>query len=130
MEYNKVIDIFFFKEKEKDDTPVITTGAIIWGTLLRSFLFITISFFVINRYMLQDYVLMFIFLMWFLVAMPAYKAYQDYNKDAEKFKEDTLCGSCRYFERSAQLCKILDKHPTRTFIPCEGLSWEPNGYEE
>lgn len=130
MDFNKIIDLFFFKEKEKDNTPVITTGAIIWGTLLRSFLFIIISFFVIRKYMLYDYIILFIFLLWFLVAMPAYKSYKDYNIDVDKFKDDTLCGSCRYFERSAQLCKILDQHPTRNHIPCEGLSWEPITYED
>lgn len=128
MNSKNIIDLFFFKEK-KDGKPEVTTGAIIWGTLLRSFLILIISFFIIKKYFLYDYLIILIFILWFFVGFPAYKAYQNFNKEMENFSESTLCGSCRYFEKSAQLCKIYDQHPTKDIIPCEGLNWEPKQFD-
>lgn len=130
MESKNIVDIFFFKEKEKGGNPVVTTGAIIWGSLLRTFLIIVISFFIVRKYMLYEHIYVLIFVLWFFVALPAYKAYQSFNKEMDEFSESTLCGSCRYFEKSAQLCKIYDQHPTKDFVPCEGSSWELKSYEE
>lgn len=130
MDFQKIIDLFFFKEKDTGDNAVITTGAIIWGTLLRSFILMVVSTILIRKYMLYDYIYFLIFILWFFIAMPAYKAYQNFDKDMEDFTESTLCGTCRNFEKSAQLCKIYDQHPTKNFIPCDGLSWEPKTYEE
>lgn len=130
MEIKNIVDIFFFKEKESDGRPKVTTGAIILGSLLRTFLILTISFFIIKKYFLYDYILLLIFIIWFFVAMPAYQAYQNFNKDMEDFSESTLCGTCKYFDKSAQLCKIYDEHPTKDYIPCEGSSWEPKSYED
>ena len=130
MEIKNIVDIFFFKEKESGGRPKVTTGAIILGSLLRTFLILTISFFIIKKYFLYDYILLLIFIIWFFVAMPAYQAYQNFNKDMEDFSESTLCGTCKYFDKSAQLCKIYDEHPTKEYIPCEGSSWEPKSYED
>ncbi len=130
MEFNKIVDIFFFKEKAENGRPVVTTGAIILGSLLRTFIILALSYFLVRKYMLYDYIIMLIFILWFLVAMPAYKAYQGFNTEMEKFKESTLCGTCKHFEKSAQLCKIYDEHPTKDYIPCDGLNWEPKSYED
>jgi len=130
MDSKSLLDLFFFKEKEKDNKPVITTGAIVWGTLLRSFILMIIAFFAVKKYMLYDHIFLIIFIIWLFVAMPAYNAYKNFDKEMEEFQDTTLCGTCVHFEKSAQLCKIYDQHPTKEFVPCEGQSWEPKSYED
>jgi hypothetical protein len=52
-----------------------------------------------------------------------YHLFLDRNKE---ILDSTLCSSCKNFERTAVLCSVCDKHPTREYLPCEGLQWEPN----
>ena len=51
-----------------------------------------------------------------------YKLFKSKNKDV---LESTLCSTCTHFDESAVLCMLHDKHPTKVFLPCEGLDWEP-----
>ncbi len=69
------------------------------------------------------------FFVWLVALYPAYKQYTEYNNRIEDFLEDTLCGKCKHFEPSGQLCKLLDVHVTKNSVPCEGLSWEPKSFE-
>ena len=71
---------------------------------------------------------------WTLVIMSVYgvihPAVIQYKLFIEKNKEilyNTLCSSCKHFEKSAVLCSIHDKHPALNFLPCEGVDWEPDG---
>ena len=52
-----------------------------------------------------------------------YKLFRSKNKDV---LESTLCSTCKNFDESAVLCLLHDKHPTKIFLPCDGLDWEPN----
>jgi fatty acid desaturase len=51
-----------------------------------------------------------------------YRLFTERNKD---IIEDTLCSSCENFDKSAVLCLKHDKHPTKDYIPCEGIDWFP-----
>jgi hypothetical protein len=58
-----------------------------------------------------------------------------YNLFMEKNKEiihNTLCSSCKYFDKSAVLCLKHDQHPTLDNLPCGGIDWEmkENDYEQ
>lgn len=134
MEWDKIIDLFNFKSVSKDylgnEQPQITIGSIVWGTLFRSFIIITLSFLVFEYTDNYDNWWFALFVLWFFAAMPAYSAYTNFQKDIVDFSDSTLCGSCRNFDKSAQLCKIYDQHPTDDFIPCEGNDWEPKTYED
>ncbi len=55
-----------------------------------------------------------------------YKLFQSKNKE---IIESTLCSSCKHFDRSAVLCMLYDKHPTKIVLPCGGNDWEPKSIE-
>lgn len=51
-----------------------------------------------------------------------YRFFYEANKE---IIENTLCSSCKYFDKTAVLCMKYDKHPTLEELPCEGNDWEP-----
>ena len=126
---DKLIDTFMFREGTEDADgelqPVVTTGSIVWGVILRSAILMILCFFFFNEFQLQNYWYLTAFLLWLGAAYPAWRQHKKFQERMEKMKESTLCGSCLHFDFTSQLCKILDEHPTRDYIPCEGLSWEP-----
>lgn len=126
---DKIIDALMFREGSEEDSlsnePVITTGSIVWGVLLRSFIIIIISVFIIQKFSMQEYWWGAFFLIWVFAAFPAYRQYQKFNQRMEDFQESTLCGSCRHFELTGQLCRLYDEHVSKNYLPCEGQNWEP-----
>lgn len=125
--------MFFFRTPSEEDDyqePKITVGAIVFGALLRSALLILFSFFGVEYLDMRGMWWITAFLIWFLAIYPAYKQYEQYQKRIANFQQDTLCGKCKHFEPSSQLCKILDVHVTRNEPPCEGELWEPISYED
>lgn len=126
---NKLTDLLMFRQPTEEDSqrtePLVTTGSILWGVLLRSaILILIISLFLESLSMRQHWWLM-LFALWFLVAYPAWLQYKKFQERIQNFQKETLCGSCKHFEANSQLCKIYDQHVSTEFIPCEGLSWEP-----
>ena len=134
VDYNKIFDVFMFRQESPDDSnstePVVTTGSIVWGVIIRAAIIIFASMFIIKYYELERYWWYVFFLLWFLVAWPAYRQYQNFHKRMEKFQEETLCGSCRHFDSTGQRCKLFDEHVSTNYIPCNGESWEPKSYED
>lgn len=131
----KLIDLFMFREgTEEDDAgssqPIITMGSIVWGLILRSSILVFLSFLLVNNLEYRRYWFVALFLIWFLALFPGWRQFQIYQKRIKKFSDETLCGSCKHFEETGQLCRILDEHPTQNNIPCEGMSWEPKTFEE
>lgn len=62
-----------------------------------------------------------------VVLHPAMVQYRLFKENNQEIIESTLCTSCKYFDKTAVLCLKLDEHPTREYLPCEGLGWEPTG---
>ncbi len=129
MDTEKIKNILMFREASDDDNsstqPIVTTGSIVWGILIRASIIIFLSIVIFQYYELYKYWWYVLFLMWFLVAWPAYRQFQAFNKRIDKFEEETLCGTCRHFEKSGQFCRIYDEHVSSDYIPCDGSSWEP-----
>jgi glucan phosphoethanolaminetransferase (alkaline phosphatase superfamily) len=117
-------------EDNHNSKPTVTFGSIVWGVLLRSFIVISAILLILDYLHYDVNVWVIIFALWLLVAYPAYKQYTKFNQRMKKFKEETLCGSCKYFNRDAQLCSIYDEHVSEDYIPCEGESWEPRIFED
>lgn len=130
----KIIDLLMFRETDDEsdaaNVPVITTGSIVWGLLLRSFIIVFLSFLLISYFQAYQYWWYSGFFLWLFAAYPAYRQYQSYSKKIEIIEEETLCGSCRNFDPSNQMCKIYDEHVSSDYIPCEGQSWEPKTFED
>ncbi len=113
------------ENEEGERTPVITTGSIVWGIILRTSIIVAISFFLVTRIDTKEIYWICLFLVWMLAFYPGWRQFNIFRESIAKMQEETLCGSCRHFEPSSQLCKILDEHPTKDYVPCDGLSWEP-----
>ncbi|MGA7719886.1 MAG: hypothetical protein WCA84_01790 [Ignavibacteriaceae bacterium] len=56
-------------------------------------------------------------------AVVHYRLFKSKNKD---ILESTLCSTCEHFDETAVLCMLHDKHPSKIFLPCEGLDWVPS----
>ncbi len=131
--FDKIKDALMFREGSFEDNyttePKVTLGSIIWGILLRTGLIIgavmLIEILFFKRINVNWYIVF--FLMWVFVAFPAYRQYRKFDERIDDLEESTLCGSCRYFIKDSQLCRLYDEHISIDFIPCEGESWEPGG---
>ncbi len=129
MDLEKIKDVFLFRKGTEEDNesnqPVVTTGSIVWGLVLRSAIIIFLSIIIVQYYEAYKYWWVSLFALWFLAAWPAYLQWQTFSKRMEKFEEDTLCGTCRHFDPSSQMCKIYDEFVSKEHVPCEGMDWEP-----
>lgn len=127
--FEKLKDLFMFREgteaEEKSLVPVITAGSVVWGMLLRTFTIVFITFIFMLDWENRQYWWFCLFAIWLFAIYPGYRQYQKFQQRSKRVEEETLCGACKYFESSSQLCKIYDEHITKDYIPCEGLSWEP-----
>lgn len=129
MDIEKIFDVFLFREGTDTDNdtekPVVTTGSIVLGVIIRSALIVVISFLLIEYYDSSRHWYLMLFFIWLFAAYPGYRQYKVYNERIENFAESTLCGSCRSFDKTSQLCRIYDEHVSTKHIPCDGDSWEP-----
>ena len=62
-----------------------------------------------------------------VIIYPITIQYRIFYAENKEIIEQTLCTSCKHFDKSAVLCMKLDQHPTLKVLPCEGLEWEPIG---
>ncbi len=125
----KISNLLMFQEGSIDDSyssePVVTTGSIIWGVLLRSLIIMLLSFFVVEQLSDRSAWWIAFFGFWLFAAYPAYKQFMQFNKRMADFQESTLCGSCKHFNSGGQLCTLYDEHVSKEHIPCGGEDWEP-----
>ncbi len=124
----KIINIINFETTELSETqtaPVVTTGSIVFGVIIRTALIILISFFLVDYFYFRGNWWVIAVALWFLVAFPAYRRFRKFSEETDAFIEETLCGKCRHFDPTSKLCTVLDEHPTENYIPCDGESWEP-----
>lgn len=122
------IDLLLLRTSTPDyatHQPYYTTGSIVGAAIVRVAL-IGIGGIVARQY-IDGATLWYavLFLMWALGAYPAYRQYQEFNQRIDRMSEDTLCGKCRHFDPTNQLCTILDEHVVDDAPPCEGEAWEP-----
>lgn len=129
MALEKIIDLLMFRQSSQGDSqstdPKITVGSIVWGILLRSFLLVIIISLLLESMTMRQYWWFMLFAIWIFAAYPGWIQYKNFAERMKKFKNDTLCGSCRYFDENSQLCKIYDEHVSTNYLPCDGLNWEP-----
>jgi hypothetical protein len=59
-----------------------------------------------------------------VIIHPAYIQYRQFMEANTEVITNTLCSSCKHFNETAVLCLKYDKHPTRNYIPCDGIDWE------
>lgn len=133
---DKLTDLLLFrytnqgKDTNNIEKPYITMGSIVWGGLVRTILIVVVSWTVVGYYELRDYWMVPLLAIVGLVIYPAYSQYQHFTSRIEVMQIETLCGSCKHFDPTNQLCIVYDEHVSTTYIPCEGDSWEPHTYED
>lgn len=124
--FKRLLNILLF---QAEDGEIVNTGAIVWGVLLRVFIYILTASVLIPMYNLYQYWYVSLFIVWLFAFYPAYNKYNEFQAKMKEFQEDTLCGNCIHFNRDSQLCNLFDEHVTEDYIPCEGLNWEPKSYQ-
>lgn len=103
-------------------------GAIVFWTLVRAAVLIP-ALFVLFEYI--DYKFWWVIGIMSIYGIIIHPAIIQYNLFIERNKEiinNTLCSSCKHFDKSAVLCMKHDKHPTINNLPCEGIDWELKEY--
>ncbi len=106
-------------------------GAIIYWTLVRTAITIPALLLVFEYIDYQLWWLIGIFAIYGVVIHPAVLQYRKFEEKSKEIIENTLCSSCKHFDKSAVLCMKHDKHPTVDWLPCDGIHWElKEGYYE
>ncbi|MCX6140245.1 MAG: hypothetical protein NTX15_05360 [Candidatus Kapabacteria bacterium] len=127
-EGDKFLDLFLLRMREPDyaiDQPYYTTGSIVAAALMRVSILGAASF-LLSLYAQSNTVWWFAMLsLWGIGVYPAWMQYQRFHERVEKITAGTLCGACRHFNPTNQLCMVLDEHVTSEHPPCEGEAWEP-----
>ena len=100
-------------------------GEIVYKTLIRFVATLLILWFSKDFFGEKFFWIVSLLAIYFFVFYPAYLSYKNFIDSNREVVNNTLCSSCKHFNESAVLCIKYDKHPTETFIPCEGNDWEP-----
>ena len=100
-------------------------GEIVFWTLVRTLVMIPLIWISLDYFDYKFWWIISIIAIYIVIIHPAiisYKKFVEKNKDVN---ENSLCSSCRHYDKTAVLCMKYDKHPTMDFIPCNGVDWEP-----
>jgi glucan phosphoethanolaminetransferase (alkaline phosphatase superfamily) len=100
-------------------------GLIVYKTLIKLLLIIVLFSFLRDYFDVRFFWIVSILAIFLFVIHPAYMAYRNFIMENQNIVDNTLCSSCKHFDKSSVLCMKYDKHPTENFIPCEGTDWEP-----
>ena len=128
----KFIDIIMFRSPvgpDENPTPRYTTGSIVLGAIIRSAVVIVLAYAFREYLPFENAWLLTLFAIWGFALFPAYREYQNFAARTESIQTSTLCGSCRYYEKTGQICTMLDEHVSEYFLPCEGEGWEPRNID-
>lgn len=109
-------------------------GDIIYYAIIRTAVLIPVLW-IVYEYKYLDYRtwwLLGILSIYGVIIHPAIVQYQIFLQKNKEIIENTLCSSCKNFDKTAVLCLKHDKHPNKYSLPCEGIDWEPklDNYEE
>lgn len=100
-------------------------GEIIFWTIVRIVIMIPILWLSESYISSQIWWLISSIAIYVVIIHPAFIHYRLFKTKNKEIFESTLCSTCKHFDESAVLCMLHDKHPTKIFLPCDGLDWEP-----
>ena len=125
----QLLDLFLLRTTPPDyavDQPYYTTGSIIAAAILRIGIIGVAAILLNDVYTSRGWWwTSVLFAVWGLGVYPAWVQYNRFNDQVEELHSGTLCGSCRHFNPTNQLCMVLDVHVTTEVPPCDGEAWEP-----
>lgn len=99
-------------------------GDIIFWALIRTVVLVPTLWYLLSFFKYENWILWSAFAIYLVVIHPAITQYQKFVRQNREVVSDTLCASCKHFDESAVLCMKHDKHPTKEYIPCDGIHWE------
>ena len=129
----QIVDLFLLRTtvpEHATDKPYYTTGSIVAAAIMRVAIIGIIAIFLNDQFNSDGWwwtAVLFSF--WLVGVYPAWLQYNRFHDDVEQLQEGTLCGSCKHFNPTNQLCMVLDEHVTSEEPPCEGEAWEPTPYQ-
>lgn len=100
-------------------------GAIIYWSLIRIAILIPLLWYFSDKFETRYFLLYAILIIIFIGFYPAFIQYKKFVNQTKEVVEDTLCSSCQHFDKTAVVCMKYDEHPTKEYIPCDGIHWEP-----
>lgn len=100
-------------------------GEIVFWTLIRFALSIPVLWVIKGYFDFSFWILIVFFLLYGFVLHPAILSYRKFEEKNKTMINNSLCSSCRNFDKSAILCVKHDEHPDENYIPCDGVDWEP-----
>lgn len=100
-------------------------GGIIFWAIIRTAFLIPALWFLSGHMEYRYWWWLGIFSVYGVIIHPAMIQYRIFLQENKEVITDTLCSSCKHFDETAVICLVEDEHPTRDYIPCEGVSWEP-----
>jgi len=126
---SEIVDLFLLRvtpPEGETERPYYTTGSIVAAALFRLTLILFLAMLFNDQYRGTGWWWTAVTLAaWGIGAYPAWLQYRRFNEDVRVLQENTLCGSCRHFNPTNQLCTVLDVHVTSNEPPCGGDEWEP-----
>jgi len=107
-------------------------GGIIFWTIIRTAILIPALWFLHGVIEYKHWWWFGVMSVYGIIIHPAAIQYRLFLRENKDIINNSLCASCKHFDKTAVLCMEYDKHPTMQSLPCEGLSWEPVGinYDE
>lgn len=100
-------------------------GQIIFWTLIRLALTIPLLWFLQDYFDYNYWFIILVFVLYGFVIHPAIISYKKFEEENETIINNSLCSSCKNFDKSAVICIKYDEHPNENYIPCNGVDWEP-----
>ncbi len=109
-------------------------GAIVYWSIIRTAILIPVLWLLLeyNVFEYGTWWMLGVLSLYGVIIHPAIIQYNIFMQKNKEIIENTLCSSCKNFDKTAVLCIKHDKYPTKNELPCEGLDWEPelNNYEK
>jgi glucan phosphoethanolaminetransferase (alkaline phosphatase superfamily) len=100
-------------------------GEIVFWTLIRISILIPIVWISQNYLDFKFWGIVSITAIYLVVIHPVIISYKKFEEKNKEVNENSLCATCRHYDKSAVLCMKYDKHPSMNFVPCDGNDWEP-----
>jgi hypothetical protein len=100
-------------------------GDIVFWAIIRTALTLAALWLLKGYVDFQLWWLICVFAIYGVIIHPIIIHYRLFNEKNKEVIENTLCSTCRHFDKSAVLCMKYDKHPTKENLPCNGMDWEP-----
>lgn len=105
-------------------------GSIVFWGIIRTAILIPVLWFL---YGIMDYRYWWMFgllAIYGVILHPAMIQYRMFLEENKQILTNTLCSTCKNFDKTAVLCLMHDQHPTEDEIPCGGVDWEPESFEK